>query len=128
VWITFGANVFEKMSNKDSAHSLQTRSSKLETDFSGFALSDCEVQADPQTEKYLRRVIRTALELAVYNRFGAEVGGFWLMADQIAQLRKLPDYYSPTEAPLVARAVELYLQAQLREFYFVEDDSDRIST
>ena len=117
----------KNMSDEDSAHSFQTRSSKLETDFAGFALSDCEVQADPQTEKYLRRVIRTALELAVYNRFGAEMGGFWLMADQIAQLRKLPDYYSPTEAPLVARAVELYLQAQLREFYFVEDDSDRIS-
>jgi hypothetical protein len=111
----------KNMSDEDSAHSFQTGSAKLETDFAGFALSDCEVQADPQTEKYLRRVIRTALELAVYNRFGAEVGGFWLMADQIAQLRKLPDYYSPTEAPLVARAVELYLQAQLREFYFVED-------
>ena len=111
----------KNMSDEDSAHSSQTRSSKLETDFAGFALGDCEVQADPQTEKYLRRVIRTALELAVYNRFGAEMGGFWLMADQIAQLRKLPDYYSPTEAPLVARAVELYLQAQLREFYFVED-------
>jgi hypothetical protein len=111
----------KNMSDEDSAHSLQTENSKLETDFAGFALSDCEVQADPKTEKYLRRVIRTALELAVYNRFGAEVGGFWLMADQIAQLRKLPEYYSPTEAPLVARAVELYLQAQLREFYFVED-------
>jgi len=78
-------------------------------------------QADPQTEKYLRRVIRTALELSVYNRFGAEVGGFWLMADQIAQLRKLPEYYSPTEAPFVARAIELYLEAQLQEFYFVEE-------
>ena len=114
-------NAFENISDEDSVQLLETRNSKLETDFAGFALSDCEVQADPQTEKYLRRVIRTALELAVYNRFGAEVGGFWLMADQIAQLRKLPDYYSPTEAPLVARAVELYLQAQLREFYFVED-------
>lgn len=109
------------MSDEDSAHPFQTKNSKLETDFAGFALSDCEVQADPQTEKYLRRVIRTALELAVYNRFGAEVGGFWLMADQIAQLRKLPEYYSPAEAPFVARAVELYLQAQLREFYFVGD-------
>ena len=109
------------MSDEDPAHPFQTENSKLETAFAGFALSDCEVQADPQTEKYLRRVIRTALELAVYNRFGAEVGGFWLMADQIAQLRKLPEYYSPAEAPLVARAVEIYLQAQLREFYFVGD-------
>jgi hypothetical protein len=109
------------MSDDDSAQSPQPRSSKLETAFEGFALSDCEVQADPQTEKYLRRVIRTALELSVYNRFGAEVGGFWLMADQIAQLRKLPEYYSPTEAPFVARAIELYLEAQLQEFYFVEE-------
>lgn len=88
--------------------------------FLGFALSDCLVQADPQIEKYLRRVIRTALELAVYNRFGAEVGGFWLMTDQIAQLRTLPEYYSPKEAPLVARAVETYLLAQLQEFYTTE--------
>lgn len=98
----------------------ETRNAKLETVFAGFALSDCLVQADPQTEKYLRRVIRTALELAVYNRFGSEVGGFWLMTEQIAQLRKLPDYYSPKEAPLVARAVEAYLKAQLREFYRIE--------
>lgn len=111
------ANVFENMPDEDSAQLLETRNSKLTTVFEGFALGDCLVQADPQTEKYLRRVIRTALELAVYNRFGADVGGFWLMADQIAQLRKLPDYYSPDEAPIVARAVEMYLQAQLKEFY-----------
>lgn len=98
---------------------LETSNSKLETVFVGFALSDCLVQADPQTEKYLRRVIRTALELAVYNRFGSEVGGFWIMTEQIAQLRKLPEYYSPHEAPFVARAVEIYLEAQLREFYTV---------
>ena len=109
------------MSDEDSAQLLRNREPKLRNRFEGFALSDCEVQADPQTEKYLRRVIRTALELAVYNRFGAELGGFWLMSDQIAQLRKLPEYYSPAEAPFVARAVELYLQAQLQEFYFVED-------
>ena len=113
------ANVFENMPDEDSAQLLETRNSKLKTVFEGFALGDCLVQADPQTEKYLRRVIRTALELAVYNRFGAEVGGFWLMTTQIAQLRKLPEYYSPTEAPLVANAVELYLHAQLQEFYTV---------
>lgn len=85
--------------------------------FLGFALNECLVQADPQTEKYLQRVFRTALELSVYNRFGPEVGGFWLMTDQIAQLRKLPEYYAPAEAALVTNAVELFLRAQLRGFY-----------
>ena len=85
--------------------------------FFGFALGDCVVRTDPRTEKYLQRVIRTALELSTYNRFGAEVGGFWLMAEQIAQLRKLPEYYAPQEATLVANAVELYLRAQLQGFY-----------
>ncbi len=85
--------------------------------FFGFALGDCVVRTDPRTEKYLQRVIRTALELSTYNRFGAEVGGFWLMADQIDQLRKLPEYYAPDEAALVAKAVELYLHAQLQGFY-----------
>ena len=95
----------------------ETRNANLETDFVGFALSDCLIQTDPQTEKYLRRVIRTAFELAVYNRFGAEIGGFWLMTEQVEQLRKLPEYYSPTEAALVANAVEIYLQAQFNGFY-----------
>lgn len=94
-----------------------TPSPTLETDFVGFALSDCLIQTDPQTEKYLRRVIRTAFELAVYNRFGAEIGGFWLMTEQIEQLRRLPEYYSPTEAGFVANAVEIYLQAQFNGFY-----------
>jgi hypothetical protein len=85
--------------------------------FFGFAVSDCVVRADPKMERYLRRVIRTALELSIYNRFGAEVGGFWLMTEQIAQLRKLPDYYGPHEAILVANAVELYLRAQLQGLY-----------
>jgi hypothetical protein len=96
---------------------LETGNSKLVTEFTGFALTDCVVHADAQTEKYLRRVIRTALELAVYNRFGAEIGGFWLMNEQIDQLRKLPEYYSPHEAPLVAKAVEVYLRAQLQDRY-----------
>ena len=111
------ANVFENKSDENSVQLLQTANSGLEMVFEGFAVSDCIVQADPQIEKYLRRVIRTALELAVYNRFGADVGGFWLMTPQIAQLRKLPDYYSSREAPIVARAVEMYLQAQLKELY-----------
>ena len=95
----------------------ETRNAKLETVFAGFALTDCVIQADAPTEKYLRPVIRAALELAVYNRFGAEIGGFWLLSEQIAQLRKLPDYYSPNEAVHVARAVEVYLKGQLQEFY-----------
>ena len=85
--------------------------------FLGFALSECLIKADPQSEKYLQRVIRTALELSVYNRFGSEVGGFWLMTEQIEQLRKLPEYYAPAEAVFVANAVELFLQAQLKVFY-----------
>lgn len=108
------------MSSKDPARQLETPNSKLDAVFAGFALSDCLVQADPQTEKYLARVSRAALELAVYNRFGAEVGGFWLMTDQIEQLRKLPEYYSPQDAPHVAHAIEAYLRAQLQEFYTEE--------
>ncbi len=51
----------------------------------GFALGNCIVEIGPALEKYLRIVHRTALELAVQNQFGVEVGGFWLMGDQIAQ-------------------------------------------
>jgi len=82
-------------------------------EFLGFALSDCTVEADPTAAKYLRVVHRTALELAVQNHFGADVGGYWLLADQIEQLRKLPSYYSPEEAVLVRRAIEAYLAAQM---------------
>ena len=85
--------------------------------FLGFALSDCTVNLNNAAAKYLRVVHRTALELAVQNQFGAEVGGFWLLADQIEQLRKLPLYYSTGEAPLVRAAVEAYLAAQLETLY-----------
>lgn len=105
------------MPPKDLPNELETGNAKLETEFAGFALSGGLIQTDPEMEKYLRRVIRTAFELAVYNRFGAEIGGFWLMTEQIEQLRKLPEYYSPTEAVFVASAVEIYLQAQLKGFY-----------
>lgn len=84
-----------------------------EVELIGFALSNCIVEIDPESAKYLRAVHRTALELAVQNQFGVEVGGFWLLADQIAQLRKLPEYYSPSEARVVARVIEMYLSAQL---------------
>ena len=109
------------MSSEGVPNELETRNAKLETEFSGFAITECLIQTDPQIEKYLRRVIRTAFELAVYNRFGAEIGGFWLMTEQIEQLRKLPEYYSPTEAQFVAHAVEAYLQAQLQELYTWQD-------
>ncbi len=85
--------------------------------FLGFALSDCTVELDPQSAKYLRPVNRTALELATHNRFGSEIGGFWLMHDQIAKLRNLPAYYPSNEAPFVACAVEAFLRAQLQQFY-----------
>jgi len=88
-----------------------------EVSFIGFALTDCEVKLAALSVKYLRAVHRTALELAVPNRFGLETGGFWLTNDQIEQLRRLPEYYTPAEADNVAQAIEAYLKAQLREFY-----------
>jgi hypothetical protein len=93
------------------------QSLQSEVEFLGFALSECTVTINNQSAKYLRPVHRTALELAVQNQFGAEVGGFWLLADQIAQLRKLPECYAANEAPLVRSAIEAYLSAQLDEFY-----------
>ena len=89
-----------------------------EVEFLGFALGDCTVDLDQSSAKYLRVVHGTALELAVHNQFGAEFGGFWLLSPQITQLRRLPEYYSPDEAPLVEFAIEAYLAAQVREFRF----------
>ena len=88
-----------------------------EVEFLGFAISDCTVKLNNSAAKYLRVVHRTALELAVPNQFGVDVGGFWLLADQIEQLRKLPLYYANNEADLVRDAVEAYLVAQLETFY-----------
>jgi hypothetical protein len=88
-----------------------------ELEFLGFALSDCTVQTTSVAAKYLRAVHRTALELAIQNQFGGEVGGFWLLKDQIEQLRKLPLYYSAEEGSRVRSAVEDYLAAQIGEFY-----------
>ncbi len=93
------------------------QSPQSEVEFLGSALSDCTVNLNDAAAKYLRPVHRTALELAVQNQFGAEVGGFWLMADQIAQLRKLPECYAANEAPLVRSAIEAYLAAQLEDSY-----------
>jgi hypothetical protein len=96
-----------------AAPALDISSTESDVIFLGFALSDCVVEIDKQAAKYLRAVHRTALELAIPNRFGIEVGGFWLMPEQLAQLRKLPECYSQLEAPFVERAIEAYLAAQL---------------
>ena len=82
-----------------------------------FALADCVVHIESQSAKYLRAVHRTALELAVPNLFGVEIGGFWLKPDQVDQLRKLPDCYPANEIDFVRRAVEAYLAAQTKELY-----------
>ncbi|HLE63145.1 MAG TPA: hypothetical protein VI750_08405 [Pyrinomonadaceae bacterium] len=99
------------MLSEATKHELANRDPELK--FVGFALTECTVKVDSQSVKYLRAVHRTALELAIHNRFGLEIGGFWLTTDQIAQLRALSDYYPPNEVPLVAQAIEAYLSAQL---------------
>jgi len=86
-----------------------------DVEFLGFALSDCTVNLDETSAKYLKVVHGTALELAVHNQFGADIGGFWLLAPQIDQLRRISEYYSPDEAPLVEFVIEAYLAAQIRE-------------
>jgi len=91
--------------------------SESEVEFLGFALGECTVRLNNDAAKYLRVVHRVALELAVQNQFGFEIGGFWLLADQIEQLRKLPLYYSTSEAQLVRNAVEAYLAAQIETLY-----------
>ena len=98
------------------ARALDLSPSESDVIFLGFALSDCVVEIDQQAVKYLRAVHRTALELAIPNRFGIEVGGFWLMPEQLAQLRKLPECYSQLEAPFVERAIDAYLSAHLSAF------------
>ena len=80
-----------------------------------FALTDCVVHIESQSAKYLRAVHRTALELAVPNLFGVELGGFWLKPDQVEQLRKLPDCYPANEISFVRQAIEAYLLAQTEE-------------
>lgn len=77
-----------------------------------FALTDCVVEIEAQSAKYLRAVHRTALELAVPNLFGLEIGGYWLRSDQVSQLRRLAECYPETEIRFVRRAVEAYLEAQ----------------
>ncbi len=97
-------------------HSL--RETESDVSFVGFALHECTIETDFASARYIRAVHRTALELAIQNRFGCEIGGFWLLPDQIAQLRRLPDFYPPNEAPQVARAVEAFLRSQLQSSHF----------
>ena len=84
-----------------------------------FALTDCIVEIEPKSAKYLRAVHRTALELAVPNLFGPHIGGYWLTPTQLEQLRLLPECYPSNESRFVRQAVESYLSAQsmnIREF------------
>ena len=69
-----------------------------------FALTDCTIQLESHSAKYLRAVHRTALELAVPNLYGAELGGFWLKPDQVEQLKTLPDCYPANEVEFVRLA------------------------
>lgn len=94
-------------------------SSGSEVQLIGFALGNCLVEIDPGLEKYLRVVHRTALELAIQNQFGVEVGGFWLLGEQISQLQRLPEFYPPEEAEKVAAAVEAYLNAQMESLILI---------
>ena len=87
--------------------------------FVGFALGECTIETDRDSARYVRAVHRTALELAVQYRFGIEIGGFWMLPEQIDLLRKLPDCYPPNEAPHVARAVDAFLRSQLQSHYFL---------
>ena len=103
------------------SHENELKDSESEVSFVGFALGECIVKTDRDAARYLRAVYRTALELAVPSRFGLEVGGFWLLQEQIDQLRQLPKFYPPKEAPHVMRAVEAFLRAQVR--YSLLDES-----
>lgn len=95
-----------------SAPKAEFRHNLSDVQLCAFALTDCTIELHWQAAKYLRAVHRTALELAVSNLYGAELGGFWLKADQIQQLRRLPDCYPATEVEFVRLAVEAYLLAQ----------------
>jgi hypothetical protein len=97
---------------------------KTDVTFFGFALHECVVEVDQNSVKYLRPIHRSALELSVHNRFGSEIGGFWLTPEQIDQLRKLANYYPASEAPFVANAIEAYLRAQLHELYFLSKTAE----
>jgi len=106
------------MANTDSAVQNNLSNVKL----CAFALTDCIVHVEAQSAKYLRAVHRTALELAVPNLYGSELGGFWLKSDQIDQLRRLPDCYPANEVEFVRRAVDVYLRAQAADLELLAAD------
>ncbi len=101
----------------DNKEDLNLQSNASDVKLCAFALTDCIVHIESQSAKYLRAVHRTALELAVPNLFGSEIGGFWMKSDQVDQLRKLPDCYPANEITFVRRAVEAYLIAQTEDLY-----------
>jgi hypothetical protein len=80
-----------------------------------FALTDCIVEIESHSARYLRAVHRTALELAVPNLYGPQIGGYWLTPVQLEQLRMLPECYPSSESKFVRHAVESYLFAQTNE-------------
>jgi len=96
------------------------QSNLADVSFCAFALSDCVVHLPPASAKYLRAVHRTALELAIPNLFGLEIGGYWLMSDQIHQLQKLPECYPANEVDLVKHAIEAFLRAQTSKLDWME--------
>lgn len=105
------------MTNREDG---ELQSNLADVRFCAFALADCVVHLEPQSAKYLRAVHRTALELAVPNLFGSEIGGFWLAPDQINQLRKLPECYPANEVDFVRNAVEAFLLAQTAKLDWIE--------
>lgn len=90
--------------------------SAADVSFFAFALTDCIVEIEPKSAKYLRAVHRTALELAVPNLFGPYIGGYWLTPAQVEQLRLLPDCYPTNQSSFVRHAVQSYLAAQAPGF------------
>ena len=100
------------MANEED-NNLQSNASDVS--LCAFALTDCVVEIESKSAKYLRAVHRTALELAVPNLFGPEIGGFWLTPEQLLQLRRLSECYPSPESDFVRRAVEAYLYAQTHE-------------
>jgi hypothetical protein len=108
-----------------NAEDVERQSNVSDLTLCAFALTDCTVYVESQSAKYLKAVHRTALELAVPNLFGSEIGGYWLKPDQVEQLRKLPNCYSANEIDFVRRAVETYLRAQTEELNWIDVNNER---
>jgi hypothetical protein len=91
------------------------QSNMADVSLCAFALTDCIVEIESRSARYLRAVHRTALELAVPNLFGPQIGGYWLTTVQLEQLRMLPECYPASESKFVRHAMESYLCAQTDE-------------